>query len=589
MVQRTKAQSKFSREFMKPTTFLAQYLYLPLAVVTLASTGIGVRAQTQEKSPASVEALVYSTMPSRTEHRPEMALDNDKATYFKSVYSMDDGDVFLVLLSRSIPVQALHVLSGDSEGKTLLTDATVETSADAVHFDKVAAFDARGAADAMLTDKTVLAVRIRLNPGKEVSALALRDITITSTTKISHVQLGPGRGFYDLSEAPDLTDWARKAEQQMEEFWPDMAALLYSDRFLTPNMVQVVYRTGPDVTPVAATGGGVMTVNSAWCRLHPEDTGLTVHETAHVIQASSAYNPVWLIEGVADYIRWIKFEPQNYHVRINPATATYHDSYRTTATFLAWCELHYDSRLVTKLNDDVRFGKYTSDRFRQYCGKDVDTLWSEFIAAYRADPAYIIVPQVAPEDKPRPLPAVKAGTSKPVDLSKSYNLRGIYKDGEQFRINGGFDEGGASYSANLLGTTQTQYDVKFDIGGTATADTVICQGQVIALPAGSFGSLWLLGSAVEGSQKAQKFIVTYADGTTEKFVQNISDWYYPQNFAGENRAVTMAYRNSNNGEKDPRTFLVYCYGFPLKTTRSVKSITLPDSPNVRLLAITLSN
>ena len=96
MVQRTKAQSQFSREFMKPTTFLAQYLYLPLAVVTLASTGIGVRAQTQEKSPASVEALVYSTMPSRTEHRPEMALDNDKATYFKSVYSMDDGDVFLV-------------------------------------------------------------------------------------------------------------------------------------------------------------------------------------------------------------------------------------------------------------------------------------------------------------------------------------------------------------------------------------------------------------------------------------------------------------------------------------------------------------
>ena len=186
-------------------------------------------------------------------------------------------------------------------------------------------------------------MRIHLNPNASVPALVIREIALGSRVPVARTLLGPGRGFIDLSQAaPDqmagLPDWADRAEKQMESFWPDTAALLYTDKFLTPNMVNVVYKTGPDVTGVAATGGGVMTVNTAWCKGHPDDTGLTVHETAHVIQAYPSYNPVWLIEGIADYVRWIRFEPQNYHPRINVQTATYHDSYRTTATFLAWCE-----------------------------------------------------------------------------------------------------------------------------------------------------------------------------------------------------------------------------------------------------------
>src|SRR5262249_40190070 len=152
--------------------------------------------------------------------------------------------------------------------------------------------------------------------------LVVREITIKSPVKISHIQWGPGRGFIDISQAPDLAEWARKAEQEMESFWPDTAAMLYSYGFITPNTVNVVYRTGSGVTDVAATGGGVMTVNSRWCRQHPEDTGLTVHEMTHVVQ-STPYNPVWLVEGIADYIRWIKFEPEHYRPRINIRTATY--------------------------------------------------------------------------------------------------------------------------------------------------------------------------------------------------------------------------------------------------------------------------
>lgn len=535
----------------------------------------------------SAEALIYTTMPSTADHRPEMAMDGNPDTYFKTVYGMDDGDDLLVLFSQAIPVQSLRIVTGDTENQDKLTDGFVDASMDLIHYAKVASFDATGTATASLDNKLVKALRIRLNERKGIPTLIVREITVKSSVPIAHVQMGPGRGFIDLSEAPDLTEWARKAEQQMESFWADTQALLYSDGFITPNMVNVVYRTGPGVTDVAATGGGIMTVNSKWCRAHPEDTGLTVHETAHVIQ-STPYNPVWLVEGVADYIRWIKFEPQNYRARIDPVKSTYHDSYRTTATFLAWCELHYDSRLVTKLNHNVRFGLYKSDQFKQYCGKDVDTLWAEFVAAYKADPANIIAPPVAAADRQRPIPTVTAGSSVPVDLKAAFNSVGIVDDGATFQDAQGFDDGGAAYSSKLLGASPTWKNVTFAAGPAKQPDTIACKGQVVALPDGAFTSLWLLGAAVEGSQRAQNFTLTYADGTTETLVQNVSDWFVPGRFAGEIRAVPMTYRNMANGAKDERTFYAYAYGFALKSGKTVKSITLPKNENVRILAITLA-
>jgi hypothetical protein len=562
---------------------------LSLAAAGLLFVNSTGRVQADDKAPTSVEALLYTTMPSTTAHRPEMAMDGDEKSYFRSAYGMSDGDDFLVLLSQAIPVRSLHITTGDTEGEDALTEGRVETSEDGSHYIKAASFDSKGVADASLDNRLVRSLRIRLNSRRGLPALLVREITLESAVKIGHVQLGPGRGFIDLSEAPDLAVWAQKAEQQMESFWLDTAALLYSDNFLTPNMVNVVYRTGPNVTPVAATGGGVMTVNSAWCRLHPEDTGLTVHETAHVIQSMSAYNPVWLIEGVADYIRWIKFEPENYRVRINPRTATYHDSYRTTATFLAWCELHYDNRLVTHLNHDVRFGKYTNARFKQYCGKDVDTLWSEFITAYQADPVHIITPPVAPADRPRTLPIVQPGSSVSVDLASAFNTTGFAKDGDHLHGTVGFDGEGSVYSATLLGAAPVSKGVTFKLGSANAADVVSCGGGTVNLPAGQYASLWLLGSAVEGNQMAQPLTVTYTDGTTETLSQNFSDWFLPQGFAGESRAVKMAYRNMPNGGKDGRPFYVYSYGFPLDHTKTVKSLTLPNNPNVKILAISVAN
>ncbi len=538
-------------------------------------------------SPGPVDALLYSTMPSVAAHRPEMALDGDPQTYFQSLYGMDDGDDFLVILSRAIPMQSLRVVTGDADGQDTLTGGMLETSPDAVHYSQAAVFGPDGVA-AMTARRLVRALRIRLSPNQQVPTLLVREISLTGPVKIDHVQAGPGRGFVDISQAPEVAGWAQAAEKQMEASWADTDALLYSDKFIPPNAVNVVYKTGPGVTGIAATGGGVMTVNTAWCRQHPEDTALTVHETAHVIQAYSSYNPVWLVEGIADYIRWVKFEPEHFHPRINVQKATYHDAYQTTATFLGWCERHYDSRLVTKLNQNVRFGTYQNSLFKDYCGKDVDTLWAEFIADYQKSPATILTPAVAPADQPRVLPPVAPGSGASVDLSAAYNTAGISSDGNSFALTSGFDGGGTAYSAALLGRSVTRQGVPFQIGPPDVLDTVSCGGQVITLPAGRYAALWLLGAAINGSQNGQTVIVTYADGTKASFAQNFSDWYQPGRFAGESRAVKMPYRNGADAAKDPRTFYAYSYGFPLDPAKTVQSLTLPDNDNIKLLAATLT-
>ena len=184
-------------------------------------------------------------------------------------------------------------------------------------------------------------------------------------------------------------------------------------------------------------------------------------------------------------------------------------------------------------------------------------------------------------------PAVTAFT--PVNLGGSFNLDGIVNDGSTFTLTTGIIDGGvAALSANLLGTSQTWNGTPFTIGAAGSSNVVSATGQTISLPAGQYASLQFLALAVNGNQANQTFTVNYADGTTQTFTQSLSDWFSPQNYTGESKAVTMAYRDLSNGTKDNRTFYVYGYSFSLNATKTVSSITLPNDANVKLLSVTLS-
>jgi subtilase family serine protease len=185
------------------------------------------------------------------------------------------------------------------------------------------------------------------------------------------------------------------------------------------------------------------------------------------------------------------------------------------------------------------------------------------------------------------LPAT--GTSL-VNLAPAYNINAMVMDGLPFAgggLDGGLNGSSTAYSANLIGVQQTIRGMLFYFGPANTADAV--SGKTVSLPSGQFSNINLLATGVNGNQVAQLFKVTYSDGTSSTFTQNLSDWFAPQNFAGETKAMTMPYRDNGQGQKDNRTFYLYQYTFALSANKTVVSVTLPNNRNVVILAASLTN
>ncbi len=162
---------------------------------------------------------------------------------------------------------------------------------------------------------------------------------------------------------------------------------------------------------------------------------------------------------------------------------------------------------------------------------------------------------------------------------------GIVTDGSTFT--GGIDGVGSAYSAALLGASLVWNAVSFSFGPANGMDVISAAGQTIPLTAGHASSVSLLALAINGQQTAQVFTVNYTDGTSTSVTQSLSDWFTPAHFTGESIAKAMAYRNNSNGSRDNRTFNLYGYALATSTVKTVKSITLPNNAQVKILAIGL--
>lgn len=133
----------------------------------------------------------------------------------------------------------------------------------------------------------------------------------------------------------------------------------------------------------AYASGGEITISGKWIKEHPDDLGLVIHELVHVIQQYPHFEgkPGWLVEGIADYIRWWRYEPEAPRRRPDPAKANYTDSYRTTGWWLGWVSQKYDRRLVPALDRALRNKQDPMPIFKAMTGKTPEELWKEFVEA----------------------------------------------------------------------------------------------------------------------------------------------------------------------------------------------------------------
>jgi hypothetical protein len=200
-------------------------------------------------------------------------------------------------------------------------------------------------------------------------------------------------------------------------------------------------------------------------------------------------------------------------------------------------------------------------------------------------------------------PALTGGSGTVVDLSTAYNVYAFYDEADHSDITQANSLNGAGYvfSADLLsppGTTPMGLNFNgthFAFGPPNQPDSVSGFGaNSIELPGGEFTSLNILAVGMNGAEQSQTLTVTYTDGTTQEFTQTFDDWYgsnscTPSNpcAPGESVAVVTPYVVAQYGRQDLVVYL-YAYSFPLNSSKTVQSLTLPDNRNVVLLAATLT-
>lgn len=182
----------------------------------------------------------------------------------------------------------------------------------------------------------------------------------------------------DVSQAPHLKDWGERSRQLILDWHPRIANLLPTKDFPPPN--KVVLRIRKSEKGVAATAGRKITVMSHWVDKHPDDIGLVIHELVHVIQSYPGGSESWLVEGVADYVRFGIYEGKGLDWFPRPKKAQgYKRGYRVAAGFLLWLEADAAPGIVKKLNTAMRHREYNAEIFKDETGKTLDELWVEYV------------------------------------------------------------------------------------------------------------------------------------------------------------------------------------------------------------------
>ena len=339
------------------------------AAVFVSVSGVAFGDPADKPVQTPVAATIDTTLKTAADQIRQFAFDGNTDTFFASETEVRGADHFTLRFDELVSLKWFGVSTGRLDGTDRLTTGTLEISTDGLSFDSVAFF-ATGDASVKLDGRKVRAIRI--NPKTNLQhPLVIREFKIKSEPPVELFRY-PVEILVNVADAPEMKDWADNVARICERAYPLINDELKSDGF-TPQQV-ITMTLKKDYNGVAATSGSHIVGSVKFFQDHPDDVGAMVHETAHVVQQyRSRDNPGWLVEGVADYVRFFKFEPGKLG-RIDPDRSHYNGSYRVTAAFLAYLVEKHDPQIVLKLNKVMRDGKYTEAIFEQLTGKTLREL-----------------------------------------------------------------------------------------------------------------------------------------------------------------------------------------------------------------------
>jgi hypothetical protein len=353
---------------------------LALLLIAAAPQGLADASGANSAEPA-VTATVDCTLRSERRHIRQFVFDGDEATYYESADNIGDDTSFTLKLDKAVDIKSVTVLSGNNKGEDLLQAGLLEAAGPNGEFREVARFDDGKATAESLGQVKTLRIRPEAPKEGEGAPLVIREITIDSDPQVATFEY-PVEFFVVVEDADDLEKWAEACARLCERQYPMINRELASEGFTPPTAITM--RLTSEYQGVAAASGRRIVGSVEYFRRHQDDMGAMVHETAHVVQSyRSRNNPGWLVEGVADYIRFVIYEPENIGP-LRPRQVKYNDSYRTSARFLAYVTDTYDKEIVKKLNKAMREGEYRDELWQEFTGKSLADLGAEWYDSINA-------------------------------------------------------------------------------------------------------------------------------------------------------------------------------------------------------------
>lgn len=317
-------------------------------------------------------AAVTSSLPTNGGQIRQFAFDGDAKSYFASDGDAKKDDHLTLTFDRVLSVRSIAVTTGRKEDEDTLSAGALEVSADGKTFESVATFE-NGTAKAAGARKAK-AIRVRVTKD-QVHPLVVREIAVEAAVAAPTFRY-PIEIAIDVADAPEMKEWMENVALVCERQYPMICTELASEGYQPPTQIRMALKS--DYNGVAEAAGTRVRGSVKFFKDHPDDIGAFVHETVHCVQQYRRRNiPGWLVEGVADYVRFWKYEPGKAG-RLNPERARYDGSYRVTAAFLAFVSDKYDAKAVTKLNAMMRDGKYTVDAWKDLTGKPLEELNQEW-------------------------------------------------------------------------------------------------------------------------------------------------------------------------------------------------------------------
>jgi hypothetical protein len=351
--------------------------HLPWIAITilLFSNRNPALAVAPKKTVRSVPAAIESTLSSAAGHIRQFAFDGDADSFFVSAVRPRPSDHFTLVFDQRVAVKSIVVSTGRPTGEDQLDSGVLEVSWDGKKFEPLVKF-VKGVATAKPDGRLLRAVRIR--PTADLDpVLAIREFSITSAPAVAVFKY-PVEFTVNVADAPEMKPWAEKVARICERAYPMINEELQSDGFKPATEVTLTLKG--DYKGVAFTSGSQIVGSVKFFKSHPEDVGAMVHETVHVCQGYRGNSPGWLVEGIADYIRFFKFEPGKLKP-LSPNRARYDGSYQVSARFLAFVTERYDKEFVRKLNKMLREGEYREEAFKVLTGKTVRELNEQWRAS----------------------------------------------------------------------------------------------------------------------------------------------------------------------------------------------------------------